>query len=170
MMADTMKFKDLVFLIHPDRNPDLPDAGEKMKYARMYRKEENILYRLAVEWGVIKKEVPEPPKAPTPPPIRRRIVPAPRTVTPKPEPRPTPTQAWNTSETYEERQERLLNVKVDYFKFRVRNRIFQIGDTVYIRTKKATVEVVGVTNKRIYFMWEGKKTFALKTSVRFVRQ
>lgn len=50
----TIKFKELVKMIHPDLNPEIQDAGTKMAQAKRHRDNPSILFDLAVRWGLIK--------------------------------------------------------------------------------------------------------------------
>ena len=51
-----MTFNELVRLIHPDLNPDIKDAGDKMIQAVTYKDNEYKLEQLAIKWGLIDKE------------------------------------------------------------------------------------------------------------------
>ena len=48
-----MEFRELVKLIHPDTNPDIKDAGEKMAQAKLFRNNPIRLLSLATKWGVL---------------------------------------------------------------------------------------------------------------------
>jgi hypothetical protein len=132
---NTISFREIVKLIHPDHNPNITDAGSKMSDVMKYRSDEGMLYRLGVHWGVIQR-----PEQPTPrPSVNRR----------NERPRPTP--------------------RVDeYTEFRRRNRIFQPGDVVFVRTKRTRVVVERVSENRVYFRFNGKKSWAMKKNVRFI--
>jgi hypothetical protein len=137
MMSNTISFRDIVKLVHPDLNPSITDAGVKMHTIKLYRDNESMLHRLGVQWGIIR--VATAPQQP-------------RTHTPRQEaPRPRPQQA----------------PRDDYNMFRRRNRIFQPGDVVYCRTKRGRVFLTKVTESRVYFTWNGKESYAAKKNVRF---
>lgn len=154
MTTATISFREIVRLIHPDRNPNITDAGVKMKDAKLYRNDESALYRLAVAWGLIK--APEE----TPNPRNSVIHPAPRNNTH----RPRRDAAWSTERSERTRRERNFD---EYTQFRRRNNIFQPGDRVFVTTKSAYVDVARVTNTRVYFMYNNKMTFAAKRNVIF---
>lgn len=173
-MMSTISYKDIVKLIHPDHNPNIDDAGGKMRDARLWRKDESILYRLGVQWGVINptpKPTPKPTPRPTIRPAPRTVRPTPRRRTVRPTPRPTPTtngpqsaSSWEQAEADKKKKQ-----NDEWFSFRVRNRIFQKGDTIYVRTRKESFVVEKTTDKRVYFMVDGKITFSLKKNVRHTR-
>ena len=47
-----IKFTDLVKLIHPDHNPHITDPSGKMTLALAHRKDDKVLWNLAVKWNV----------------------------------------------------------------------------------------------------------------------
>jgi hypothetical protein len=53
MTMNTLTFRELVKMIHPDINPDIEDAGAKMSQATRHRENPSFLFRLAVQWGLI---------------------------------------------------------------------------------------------------------------------
>jgi len=62
MMA-TISFKEIVKLVHPDHNPNIVDAGTKMRLVIANRRNETMLHSLGVQWGVIKVAVtPQSPR------------------------------------------------------------------------------------------------------------
>lgn len=52
-MSKTLSFKQLAKMIHPDTNPAIENASEKMMEATKYMDDEQTLYRLAVNWQLI---------------------------------------------------------------------------------------------------------------------
>lgn len=54
-----MKFKDLVKHIHPDTNPGITNAGDKMRECILYRNNPKKLSQLAITWGIIIDETPK---------------------------------------------------------------------------------------------------------------
>lgn len=160
MTTATISFREIVKLIHPDCNPNITDAGAKMRDVNQYRNDESALYRLAVMWGLIKR--PEERPNPRPRPI---IDPTPRNNIRR---RPRRNTVWSTGrdERNRERARRTANFD-EYAQFRRRNRIFQPGDTVFVRTKSTYVTVVRVTEARVYFMYNNRMSFAAKKNVRF---
>jgi hypothetical protein len=130
---NTISFRELVKLIHPDHNPGVTDAGAKMSDVMKYRADEGMLYRLGVHWGVIQ------PTNQSHTNVNRRSE----------RPRPTP--------------------RVDeYTEFRRRNRIFQPGDVVFVRTKRSRVTITRVTETKVFFTFNGKASWAMKKNVRFI--
>lgn len=59
-MTGEMTFTQLVKLIHPDVNPNVQNAGDKMREAIKNRSNVSELYKLALNWGLV-----EPPKRQT---------------------------------------------------------------------------------------------------------
>lgn len=55
-MSGEMTFTQMVKMIHPDSNPNITNAGEKMREVVKNRKNPSMLYRLAVQWGLVKSE------------------------------------------------------------------------------------------------------------------
>ena len=53
MMA-TISFKEIVKLVHPDHNPNIVDAGTKMRLVIANRHNETMLHSLGVQWGIIR--------------------------------------------------------------------------------------------------------------------
>lgn len=53
---ETINFRDLVKMIHPDLNPEVIDPGEKMVMAKRHRDNPSFLFSLAVKWGLIEGE------------------------------------------------------------------------------------------------------------------
>ena len=138
MMSDTISFRDIVKLVHPDLNPSIVDAGTKMATIKLYRDNEQALFKWAVKWGVIRvATTPQQPRT--------------HTVPPRPQAPPRPDMRNDN----------------EYFQFRKRNRIFQAGDRVFCRTKGGTVVLTKVTVNRVYFVWNGKESYAAKKNVRF---
>lgn len=54
MKQKKLTFKEIAKLIHPDLNPNIKEASEKMTKAVQYSDNEIVLYRLATKWGLIK--------------------------------------------------------------------------------------------------------------------
>ena len=50
---NTISFKEIVKKIHPDLNPNIEDASEKMTTVLTYRNHPKHLYLLAVKWGLL---------------------------------------------------------------------------------------------------------------------
>ena len=48
-----ISFTETVKLIHPDSNPDIKNASEKMSLALKNRRDNKALWNLCVRWGVI---------------------------------------------------------------------------------------------------------------------
>jgi hypothetical protein len=46
-------FKDIVKKIHPDLNPNIKNASEKMNDILLYKNNPRKLYHLAVKWGLL---------------------------------------------------------------------------------------------------------------------
>ena len=140
MMAK-ISFREIVKLVHPDHNPNIPDAGAKMALIVANRRNEVMLHHLGVEWGVIKVGT-----------TRQ----APKT---------------HTTHTTGFRPQPNARRKADidaYTEFRRANRIFQTGDVVYCRTKGCVVIITKVTDTRVYFIFNGKESYSAKKNVRFM--
>jgi hypothetical protein len=58
--TQTLTFKEMVKLIHPDHNPHVQDAGEKMRIAILNKNHPDALYKLAIQWGVYIEPTIEP--------------------------------------------------------------------------------------------------------------
>jgi len=164
MTTTTISFREIVKLVHPDHNPNIQGAAEKIRDITLYRGEESVLFKLAVKWGL----VPAPAGFDT------------RTETPSP----------SAAERYQARKLREYRAHIirqeqenerrsqqrarttrqsTVSEHRVRNRIFQIGDIIYVRTKRARVSITKVTEGRVYFRFNGKDSYAAKKNVRFTR-
>jgi hypothetical protein len=50
---DTITFTELVKLIHPDHNPHITNAGEKMAIVTRNRNNPSVLFSYAVDWGLV---------------------------------------------------------------------------------------------------------------------
>jgi len=46
-------FREIVKLIHPDSNPYITNASEKMNDVMMHRNNPRALWNLAVRWGLV---------------------------------------------------------------------------------------------------------------------
>jgi len=53
MTINTLTFRELVKMIHPDINPEIDDAGAKMSMATRHRDNPSFLFQLAVQWGLV---------------------------------------------------------------------------------------------------------------------
>jgi len=150
----SISFKDLVMLIHPDRNPDIKDAGDKMKAATMHRKDEPFLYELAVYWGVIKS--PDEKARDDKHNKMKRLA-------------EEKIRAIKAREQEEKRRREDNEIEIrrrDVFLRRVNARVFETGDTIYVRTRKVYLRVTRSTNQRVYFRWNDRESYALKRNVR----
>lgn len=156
-MTRTLTFREIVKLIHPDHNPNVEDAGGKMRTAVLYKNQPEELYKLAIRWGFAGRinggSTPVTPTSPK----RTRITPAPRSNTVSTS-TSTTTSTFSESFTYE--PEPRYEWVADH------NKVPEEGDTVVITTKEfIRVEVVRVTPKRIYYFRGGERKWANKTSV-----
>jgi len=52
--ANTIKFKEMVKLIHPDCNPAIKDPSLKMTEVVKFKNDPDYLYTLGIKWGIIK--------------------------------------------------------------------------------------------------------------------
>jgi len=52
---NTITYKELIRLVHPDINHDLDDYSGKITLIKTYYKNESMLFKFGVEWGVIEK-------------------------------------------------------------------------------------------------------------------
>jgi len=52
-MTNTITYKELMRLVHPDINPNIDDHSGKFNKIKLYYKNEEMLYKFGVEWGVI---------------------------------------------------------------------------------------------------------------------
>ncbi len=48
-----MTFKEIVKMIHPDLNPNMPDVGSKMADVVKYKHNPTQLFHLAIKWGLV---------------------------------------------------------------------------------------------------------------------
>lgn len=55
----------------------------------------------------------------------------------------------------------------DYEEFRRRNGIYQAGDLVWVTTKRSWVRVTRISGDKVFFQFNGKKSWAKKTNVTF---
>ena len=166
-MTETISFTEIVKLIHPDHNPSLNDFGGKMRNAKLYRDDEDTLYKLGVSWGVIVSDKTFTEETATPAPSATEQL--------ETDYRARKLQGYRDLIAKQDQKKRDAkrdsnHEKNEYFKFRVRNRIFQDGDIVYIRTKGGNVKITKITDTRVYFFWNGKTSYAAKKNVRFTRQ
>ena len=54
---NTIDFRSAIKLVHPDSNPNITNAGEKVRTIKMFRDDEQKLYNYMVMWGLIKGKV-----------------------------------------------------------------------------------------------------------------
>lgn len=54
--SKTLKYFDIVKLIHPDWNPSIENPTSKMEEATRYKDDESTLYILAVKWGLVQDD------------------------------------------------------------------------------------------------------------------
>ncbi len=52
-MTNTISFRDMVKRIHPDLNPTIKDASDKMTTVVRHKSNPAFLYNLAVKWGLL---------------------------------------------------------------------------------------------------------------------
>jgi hypothetical protein len=50
---NTISFKEAIKMVHPDTNPNILDAGEKVRMVMMYKNDESALYKMLNSWGLI---------------------------------------------------------------------------------------------------------------------
>jgi len=55
---NTITFREAIKLVHPDSNPNITNAGEKVKTVMYHKKNESVLYKLMVHWNLIKRTRP----------------------------------------------------------------------------------------------------------------
>jgi hypothetical protein len=58
---NTITFKEAIKMVHPDTNPNIVNAGEKVRAVMAYKNDESALYKLLNHWGLIGSK-PEPEK------------------------------------------------------------------------------------------------------------
>ncbi len=155
-MCRSITFKQLIKLIHPDTcEVNLNDYGGKVRTAKLYREEPEELYKLAVRWGVAPLQQSTQPQIPSITPTIPTITPVTeqRWVSPKQHRRPTratvPRWIWRGF-PYETPTENCH---------------------VFVHTKNdARVLVVRVTPKRVYFYYNGRRTFASRINVTVAKE
>jgi hypothetical protein len=60
---NTITFKEAIKMVHPDSNPNITDAGEKVSAIMAYKNDGVALYKLLNFWGLVGiKPEPEPKK------------------------------------------------------------------------------------------------------------
>jgi len=52
-MTNTISYREIAKLIHPDLNPDIDDPAEKLRKIKVFRKNDTMLFKFGVEWGII---------------------------------------------------------------------------------------------------------------------
>jgi hypothetical protein len=145
-MSETITFRELVRKIHPDHNPNVQDAGDKMRQATLFRNQPEELYKLAVRWGLIAGVRPE---------FDLRWS-EPETPRPQPQAPPRPARPEPSRPVYDWRA---------FF-----NEEPVEGGHVCVTTRDRTrVQVVRVTPNRVYFYIDGKRHFAHRKNVYVVR-
>ena len=50
---NTISFNKAIQMVHPDTNPNIADAGTKVREIMMYKKEPAMMYSLLQRWGLI---------------------------------------------------------------------------------------------------------------------
>lgn len=55
-----LSFKEAVFLVHPDTNPDIIDAGVKMRTILHHKKDEVALYNFINLWKLLPHQIGKP--------------------------------------------------------------------------------------------------------------
>ena len=50
---NTISFNKAIQMVHPDTNPNIVDAGTKVREIMMYKKEPTMMYMLLKKWGLI---------------------------------------------------------------------------------------------------------------------
>ena len=148
-MERTISFRELVRLIHPDINPNITNAGGKMRDAKLFRGHPEELYKLAVRWGLMGiiggSQTPQAPQAPRRP-IHRTT--ERRWETTNEPPRP-PRYMWRQFADEEP----------------------EVNGHVYVNTLgRIRVMVVRITSKRVYFYHNGRRTFASRKNVNVARE
>jgi hypothetical protein len=144
-MSQTITFREMVKMIHPDHNPSITDAGGKMRTVILYKNEPVELYKLAVRWGLLGKKRPEPARP------RPTIRPAPRST-------PRQSRTWTTPP----------RPKYDWLAYF--NEEPEVEGFVCVRTlENSRVKVVRVTPKRVYFYYNGRRTFASRKNIYVVK-
>ena len=167
-MTETISYREIVKLIHPDYNPNIIDAGDKIRDAKLWRKDESILYRLGVQWGVItpNKDVKyhDTSNSTYTPPLSAVEDARKKHQELKIKKYQDLVKAFQQAEKEKEEQKAR-----DKYKWRVKNRIFEEGDVVYVRTRKQNFVVSRQTSSRVYFFIDGVERFSLKKNVRHSR-
>jgi hypothetical protein len=174
MMTDTISFTDIVKLVHPDHNPNIQDAALKIKDIMLFRSDENILFKFAVKWGLVKAPAGFDTTTETPAPsataeYQARKLREYKDLIAK---QKADNLRNERSRAEQQRANRDTAKKADqdeYYKFRVRNRIFQKHDRIYVRTKRANVTVTRTSETRVYFYFNGRESYAAKKNVRHTR-
>jgi hypothetical protein len=69
-----ISFKEAIKMVHPDSNPHITDAGEKVNAIMMYKNDETSLYKLLSNWGLLKGQSPIKEKASSVPPIYTKVL------------------------------------------------------------------------------------------------
>lgn len=49
----TISFREAIRLVHPDTNPTIKDAGEKVKTIMMYKNKPESIFKCLVQWGLV---------------------------------------------------------------------------------------------------------------------
>ncbi len=147
MMTNEMSFRELARRIHPDLNPHIENAGDKMLQAARVKNEPHELWKLAMRWKVSDVHVHRPQPQHTPRPVSA-WKPTP------PKAKPIPPRATPVARPEVVAQERTYPI---------------IGDMIRVRTKgNIVVRVARTTPKRVYFFHNGVRQYVLATSVKIV--
>lgn len=167
--VNTITFKQIVRLIHPDLNPTLTDPSVKMRNAVLFRDDEKALYRMGVKWGVIV----DPTKH-----IKKKIlgygVGAPTRVCPvtgmilkkRYVPKPVPKAPVNrTMGRVFGQKPKVAPIPKEWDASSLSS-IVREGDTIYIKSINKVGVCLRLTPKRVYFrLVNGMKSFAKKENV-----
>jgi hypothetical protein len=54
MSSTQISYPEIIRMVHPDTNPSIQDAGNKIATIKRHRDNPNFLYTLAVRWGLVK--------------------------------------------------------------------------------------------------------------------
>lgn len=123
IQTNSITFKEILKLVHPDVNPDLENTTDKLNEILRFKTNEGVLYRLALDWGLVER-VQTPVNKPS---VNR----------------------WNSNISYKRKI--------------VKERVIEIGSTIFIKTLNEKGVVTRTTDKRYYFVTEsGRKSFCQK--------
>jgi hypothetical protein len=57
MNTQSINFRDAIRMVHPDSNPNIQDAGTKVREVMRFKKSPTHLFILMVRWGLVKEEI-----------------------------------------------------------------------------------------------------------------